>query len=214
MALFAEFFGGKPKVPDFVPVDAQQQQNIAISGNLSALPTIESLASQYNQFNVDQINKTLGTTDPYANQISTQLSKNRLDWSKGIMSKDLADQVQQLTAQRAVGGGFGGTGAQNALLARNYGLTSLNLQQQAQSSEESWLRTAAAIYEPGMFNVSSMMVTPQQQIALATEERNAKFQRDYVKNQWDWYGSLGQEFVRFEDSVIQLAGSIAGAAGA
>lgn len=212
MALFMEFAGGSPKVPDFVPVYAQQEQMKSISGNLSALPTIETLAREYNQFNTEEINRTLGTTDPFQNQIATQLSKNRLDWSKGIMSKDLADQVQLLSASRAVGGGYGGTGAHNALLARNYGLTSFNLQQQAQSSEESWLRTASAIYQPGMFNVSSMMLTPQQQLAFAVEERNAKFQHDYVKNQWDWYGSLGQELVRFEDTVVQLAGDIAGAA--
>lgn len=214
MALFSEFIKSQPKVPDFVPVSAQEQQGIAISGNLSALPTIQDLASRYNAFNVSEISKTLGATDPFAQQIATQTSKNRLDWSKGIMSQDLADQVQRLTAARAVGGGFGGTGMQNALLARNYGLTSFDLQKQAQSSEESWLRTAASIYEPGMFNVSSMMVTPAQQIALATEERDAKFQRDYVKSQWDFYGSFAQRFQRFEDTVVQLAGTIAKAAGA
>lgn len=212
MALFSEFIKSAPKVPDFVPVDAQKQQQIAIGGNLSALPAIQSLASQYNQFNVDEINKALGTTDPYRNQIATQLSKNRLDWSKGVMSQDLADQVQNLSASRAVGGGYGGTGAHNNLLARNYGLTSLALQEKAQSSEESWLRTAASIYQPGMFNLSSMMVTPAQQTALAVEERDAKFQRDYVAGQWDWYSSFGQRFQRFENTLVQLAGDIAGAA--
>lgn len=214
MALLAEFFGGRPKVPAFVPVSAQEEQGKAISGNLFALPKIEDLASQYNAFNVSETNKALGTTDPFQNQIATELSKNRLDWSKGIMSKDLADQVQLLSASRAVGGGYGGTGAHNALLARNYGLTSFELQKQAQSSEESWLRTASSIYQPGMFNLSSMMVTPGQQIALSVEERNAKFQRDYVENQWKWYGSFGQQAVRFEDTVVQLAGDIAGAVGA
>lgn len=218
MALFQEFIAKAlgdeaPDVPAFIPVNAQEQQKIAIGGNLSALPTIQALASQYNQFNVDEINKALGTTDPYQNQIATQLSKNRLDWSKGVMSKDLADQVQLLSATRAVGGGFGGSGAHNNLLARNYGLTSLALQEKAQSSEESWLRTASAIYQPGMFNVSSMMVTPQQQLALAVEERNAKFQHDYVQAQWDWYGSWGQTMIRFEDTVVQLAGDVAGAVG-
>lgn len=212
MALFAEFLGGKPKTPKVVPVDAQAEQMKSITGNLAAQPAIESLAGRYNQFNWDQTNKALDATDPYRNQIATQLSKNRLDWSKGIISKDLADQVQLLSASRAVGGGFGGTGAHNALLTRNYIWTGDQLQQRAQSSEEEWLKTAASIYQPGMFNVSSMMVTPQQQIAHATEERNAKFQRDYVKNQWDWYGSFGQQLVRFEDSLIQLAGDVAGAA--
>lgn len=199
-------------MPAFVPLNAQKEQRVAIGGNLDALPSIKDLASQYNAFNVDEINKALGTTDPYQNQISTQLSKNRLDWSKGLMSKDLADQVQLQSASRAVGGGYGGTGAHNALLARNYGLTSFDLQKQAQSSEESWLRTAASIYTPGMFNVAAMMISPGQQIAFATEERNAKFQHDYIQAQWDWYGSIGQQMVRFEDTAVQLASSIGGAA--
>ena len=78
-----EFVGGKPKVPEFVPIDAQQEQGRAITGNLSALPQITDLASKYNQFNTAEINKAIGATDPYAQQIATQASKNRLDWSKG-----------------------------------------------------------------------------------------------------------------------------------
>lgn len=200
-------------MPDFIPVDAQVEQDKAISGNLAATPKLMDLAGQWNKFNLNELNERLGTTDPFKDQIATQLSKNRLDWSKGVMSDDLADQVQNLTAARAVGGGFGGSGAHNNLLARNYGLTSLALQEKAQSSEESWLRTAASIYQPGMFDISNMMVTPAQQIALSVEERNAKFQRDYVENQWKWYNSGAQRFGRFEDQFEQIMASVAGIMG-
>ncbi len=55
-------------------------------------------------------------------------------------------------------------------------------------------------------------VSPEFGIQHAVEERDAKFQRDYVANQWDWYDSFGQKWARFEDTVVQLAGTIAKAA--
>lgn len=209
---FVQLLDKGPKTPGFVGIDPQETQRKSIAGNLEALPSIEKLAGLYNQFNFDQINKQLDATDPYRNQISTQLSKNRLDWSKGIMSQELADQVQLSSASRAVGGGYGGTGAHNALLARNYGLTGLNLQQQAQSSEESWLKTASSIYGQGMFNMSSQMTTPDQLQAQLVEERNAKFQHDYVENQWKWYSSTQQKAQRFETQAAQVSMSMMGAA--
>lgn len=211
MGMFgSEWYGGAPDTPPFIPVNAQVEQRRAITGNLAAQPDIETLASRYNQFNWGQINEALGATDPFKDQIATQLSKNRLNWSKGIMSKDLADLVQYETAARSVSGGYGGTGMHDAALARNYGLTSFALQKEAQSAEESWLKTAAGIYEPAMFNVGSMMISPQQQIALAVEERDKKFQRDYVANQWDWYDSFGQKATRFDQSLTIMTAAIGG----
>lgn len=216
MQILGGLLQDKPEVPPFVSVSAQDSQNRAIAGNLFAEPSIEKLASQSNQFNFDQINKMLGVSDPYANQISTQLSKNRLDWSKGVMSQDLADQVQLQSASRAVGGGYGGTGAHNALLARNYGLTSFDLQKQAQSSEESWLRTAASIYTPGMFKMDSMRVTPAEQIMLDVEERNAKFQHDWVANQLEAQYSVGtivgQAITKTDDQITGMVTGMLGSA--
>jgi hypothetical protein len=179
-------FGGAPKLEEWQTVNAQEEQLRSISGNLAALPTIKNLASSVNAFNTSEIAKVLEAHNPFLKQIEAQTSKNRLDWSKGVMSQDLADQVQLQSAARAVGGGYGGTGAHNALLARNYGLTSFNLQQQAQSSEESWLRTAAAIYEPGMFNLASEFISPGQQLGFATSERDRKLSYTNLKKQFDY----------------------------
>ena len=213
MGLLGSFLGGRPETTTLAPISAQGEQQRAITGNISALPSIENLASQYNQFNVDQTNRMLGASDPYANQIATNLSRTRLDWSRGILGKDVADQVQNLTASRAVSGGFGGSGMQDATLARNFGLTSMGLQQQAQTSEQSWLQSANSIYGPGQFNTASMMFTPQNQVAFATDQQAKQFQADYVENQWKFYDSPGQRFSRFEDQVQESMGSLMGGIG-
>jgi hypothetical protein len=207
-----QLFDKGPKTPEFITVDPLETQRKAIAGNLEAFPDIAKLAGLFNQFNFTELNNRLDSTDLFRSEIAAQTSKNRLDWSKGIMSEDMADEVQRNAASRAVGGGYGGTGAHNSLLARNYGLTSLALQEKAQSSEESWLRTAASIYQPGMFNLGSMMKTPDQLQVELVNERDSKFQRDYVAEQWKWYSSTQQKAQRFEAQAAQVSMAMAGTA--
>lgn len=203
-----EFFGKAPKTPEFNTVDPLESQRKAIAGNLAAFDDISKVAGLFNQLNFQEQGKMLGATDPFANEIAAQTSKNRLDWSKGIMSSDMADEVQRNSAARAVGGGFGGTGAHNSLLARNYGLTSFALQKEAQSSEESWMKTAASIYQPGMFNTSKMTVTPEGLQADYAEERNLKFQRDWVaeqiKTEYSLAGRAQREDAKIDSFISNL----------
>jgi hypothetical protein len=198
----------KPKAPkpgQFTPVDFQHEQGAALQGNLFAMPQIEELATRYNQLNFNQVNKTLGISDPFQNQITTQLSKNRLNWSKGIMSVEDSNLEQLQTAARAIGGGYGGTGMHSNALARNYGLRMFQLQDKAQSSEESWLRTASSIYQPGMFDISSMLVKPGEQTSQATNERdkslfyqNASNRYQFVNDPWNEFQSrLGDQVGNF-----------------
>lgn len=187
----------KPKAPkpgQFTPVDFQHEQGAALQGNLFAMPQIEELAAKYNQFNFDQINKILGVSDPYANQIAVQSSKNRLDWSKGIMSKDLADNIQRLTASRNVGSGTAGTGFHNMDYAARTLLTGDMLQQRAQSSEMEWLRTAASIYSPRMFDMSSMFIKPGEQTSHATGERDKSLFNQNDSNRYQFANDPWNEF--------------------
>jgi len=143
-------------------------------------------------------------------KVRDKATANISDWLAGKVPGDVSDQVMRSAAGKSLYGGFGGSGMARNLGARDLGLTSLDIMGKGLSAAERWIAQSKAGLN--QFDVSSMFVTPQQQIGLATEERNAKFQRDYVQNQWDWYGSFGQQWVRFEDTLVQLAGDIAGAA--
>jgi hypothetical protein len=213
MALFAEFFGGKPTTPDFVPVDTQLEQGKAIAGNIAASGQAQQLASQTNTFNQAELQKMLGSIPNFYNLVNKSGAKIQ-DLLAGNIPDDVVKAIKRGTAASSLYGGYGGSGMAKNLTARDLGLTSLQLINQGLAASDRWTTSARQNLVAPQFDVSSMFVTPQQQIAHATEERNAKFQRDYVKNQWDWYDSFGQKAVRFEDSLMQLAGDIAGAAGA
>ena len=210
MALFAEFFGGKPKVPKFKPVNVQQEQTKAIEGNVASLPALKSLGSDVNAFNTEQIQAMLRKVIPNYDEMVSGVSGNINSWLKGEIPDDVSGAVQRNAAVRSLYGGYGGSGMSRNLVARDLGLTSLNLTQKGLDSATRWTMANAEMVRPGMFNVQSMFISPEFQAKFAQEERNAKFQRDYVKNQWDWYGSFGQQMVRFEDTAVQLAASIGG----
>lgn len=217
MALLAEFFGGKPKVPAFTPVNAQDVQAATISGNTAALPATIAQTSAINAAQFANIDKLLAdATGGYYNRIKTSIGKNTADLVAGVIPQDVSNAVRTNAASRSLYGGFGGSGMGANLTARDLGLTSLDLIGRGIGAATRWMSAVNNIYQP--VSVGAMFarntISPEFGIQQAVEERNAKFQHDYVQNQWDWYGSLGQRFTRFEDTLVQLAGSIAGAAGA
>lgn len=179
----SDLFGGKPSVPDLPKLDLGQEQLKAISANKQALPTAQSLASSATQFNEDQITRILSSVIPNFQQITGGISKNIAAEVAGQIPKDVQQQITQNSAARALTGGFSGSGMHGNLLARDLGLTSLQLTQQGLSSAESWLKTAGMLYEPGIVNVQSMFITPQQQAAFDVNERNAQFNQQWMKNQ-------------------------------
>lgn len=130
------------------------------------------------------------------------------DWLAGKIPDDVSDEVMRRSAGRALYGGFGGSGMARNLTARDLGLTSLDLVGKGMDAASKWISNARSGIS--QFDVSSMFIRPEFQAQFAAQERNSQFQRDYVENQWDFYDSWGQKLVRFENTVVQLASSIAG----
>lgn len=218
---------GKPDMPDFDRINPQEEQQAAISGNLAAMPQAQQLASGVNAFNQSQIDQMLQRSIPLYDQLRGQASgvvsqmlQNDSDWASGKISKELSDRVQNDAAVKALGGGFAGSNAHGNLVARDLGLTGLQLQQMAGkglSSAESWLRSMNSLYSPGQFNVASMFLTPGQQIATQMSERDSQFQHDWASNLNDWQHSwnylLGNEMQQASGQFNSMVGSIVGKAG-
>ena len=176
-------FGSKPSVPTLPSLNLPAEQQKALAANIQALPGAEQIAGQVDLFNQQQIDQMLENVIPNYKAITGQVSQNIAALTAGQIPSDVSAAVQQSAASRAVGGGFAGSEAQRNLVARDLGLTSLDLTQRGLASAESWMRTASSIYEPGMFNVSSMFITPAQQASFDVEERNAQFQRQWMQSQ-------------------------------
>lgn len=208
MALFAEFFGGRPDVPAFVPVNAAAEQRKAIAGNAAALPAAMELGSSINAFNQAELDKMWNTSfGGYYDKIRSSIGRNANDLISGKIPTDVQNAIQSNAAVRSLYGGYGGSGLGRNLVARDLGLTSLDLMTRGLDSATKWM---AATRAP-QFDVTSMFISPTTQLQHAVNERNARFQREYVENQWDWYDSFGQQAVRFENTVVQLASAVAGA---
>lgn len=217
--LLPQIIGGllqeKPKVPEFTPVDTKQEQANAINANLQNLSSAQELASKTNAFNYDQMTGMLKKFIPNYDQLLSQTGSNIESMLKGEIPKDVQDQIMRNVAQRGIAGGFSGSGFGRNLEAKDLGLTSLQLTQQGFDAANRWLSTARSTM-PNLFDASSMFITPAQQLAVATDNRNGAFQRQFTQNQLNAQYApgtiVGQAIIKTDDQITQMASSIAGSA--
>jgi len=219
-ALIKGALGGYGKKPEeLMPAykDLTDIQGQAVSGDLATLPGSEKLAAQVNQFSQDQLTAALGRQIPGYNNLITQMAGNIGSELRGELPKDVADLIKRTTAEGAITGSGGSSQAVNFGLAKNLGLTSLGLMQQAQDSFSRWTAQASQMLQPGMLNVSSMFLTPAQRVGVEDSRTAANFQamlrNASIKAAPDpFMKALGDAFINDENSIMQLAGSGIGAA--
>lgn len=208
---------GKPNLPAFQRINPQAEQQTAVTGNISELPQLEKLASGVNTFNQQQLDQMLAAAIPGFQGLKSKVSSTISDELAGKLPSDVIGNVQDLAAAKAIGGGYGGSGMHSNLVARDLGLTSLQLTQQGLTSAQSWMTAMDNIYKQGQFDMSSMFITPQQQFAMDTSERDLQFQHDWAGNVLDWQSSLGYivggEMIKDSDAIAQMASSIIGKVG-
>ena len=221
----ANIIGGllqkKPNVPDFNPIWAKTAQTNAINNNIEQTPKLKEWAADINTFNQQQMEQMLKNAIPGYEGMKSQASDVLNSWLKGEIPKDVQDQVQNSAAARALGGGYGGSGKMGNLLARDLGLTSLGITQQGLNSAEKWIQGIAAISNPGLFNFSSMFLTPTQLYQINSAERTGQFQRDWATNQVNAEYApgtiVGRAIIKESDQtsafINNIASSFAGAAG-
>ena len=222
MSLIGGLIQKRPDVPEFKPVDAQAQQMKVISGNQAALPEAQKMASGINAANQDMLLENLRKAVPGYDKISANASKLVEDYTAPGIPKDIQDLIRRKSTARALEGGFGGSQAATNLELRNLGLTGLELAGKKLGAAESWLGFARQNIMAPQFDVSSMFLSPQQQISLAVGERDKQFNRAWsnevnrANNAWETI--LGKEMQNTEGQIMGIiqsaAGSLGGAAGA
>jgi len=186
----------------------------AIKGNTAILPETLSQTKTLNTFNFEEIDRMLdqasggayaGAVQKYFANMDRQLSGN-VDLRENLAGTAAANLY------RGVGGSqFGSlSGIKNA---QSY----IDQQKQIGSTSlERWSAVAGQLYQP--VNAASMFDrnrwSPEQQVSHDIEERNVKFQRDWVneqiESQYRMSTIAGQAIVKTDD---QLTGMISGMMG-
>ena len=184
-SFWQQLVGSKPKVPTLDKLDLGTEAGKAIAANQQNLPAAETLTSEANQFSRDEITKMLNQIVPGFSGMQGDISKNIEAELTGQIPDDVRDAIARSDAATSLTGGTGGTEFSRNLVARDLGLTSLQLTRSGLSSAESWTKTMASLYEPSQLNLSSMFISPMQQYQTENEQNMQQFQRQWMQNQID-----------------------------
>lgn len=176
--------GSKPKVPAFKPIDFQAEQKQAIQQNIEALKPATELAQKTTAAEQSQLEQQLRRAIPGYDQLVSQAGKNIGAALRGEISQDVQSQLQRSSAGRALTGGFGaGSGMGRALSARDFGLTSMQLQNQGLAQAQNFIQQQRTFGMAQPFSIGSMFITPAQRVNALQNQQAAQYNRDMTAAQ-------------------------------
>lgn len=188
-------FGGRP-----APVNVRDATDQAIAAALANYGDLTNLASRSNTFNQNQILDQLRTALPGYDNLVSKSSDVIQDHLAGLIPADVQAAIQNNAAARSVGGGYGGSGLAGNLVARDLGLTSLDLQKQGLQEMLNQVSNTRSTATGPLFDMSSFMVTPglaldvqasNNAVAAAPDPRaRAEYERSLF-NQYYGMGMMG-----------------------
>jgi hypothetical protein len=154
-------------------------QGEAIANNLENLSAAEDLVGKTNLFSREQIQQMLNSQMPY-DEMQGIIGENLRARLQGEIAPDVLSSIGRANAAWGLESGVGaGSGMGGNRMARNLGLTSYGIQQEAEKTYDTWLKTTASLFEPHMMDVTKMFVTIPDQIAQADKE----YGRDWLREQ-------------------------------
>ena len=186
----------KKDAPTYIPlekVDPTEAQANALQGNLQNLQGAIDLSSQSAQASQDIALNLLNQAIPGYSDLVSGLSSIALSnlQNPSEIPQDVLDQTIKRTAELGLGTGITGE-AQNFNLARNLGLTSLDVRNQNIGQSQSILSGLAAISpQVSVTSPLSMFMTPAQQAQFQLQQNMAvqqsqQGQADIEANVGNW----------------------------
>lgn len=176
-------YGRRPRVPDFTPTDPLAEQLSAIRGNLSSFEDASRLGTTVNRFNFGELDRMNEAAIPgFANILGRQ-SNILQSFLRGELPDDVSQQVMRNSAWTSLRGGYGGSEMGRNLTARDLGLTSLDLMNRGMDSSSAWMANTQRLRVPGLFDVTSMFLTPAQRIEVANYNNEMLFRRHWLAEQ-------------------------------
>jgi hypothetical protein len=211
-------FGKKPKLPDLKDVSLQEEQKKSIAGNKSVLPELMGLASEVNAFNQAETMKAREASLPGYKNVLSKTQEQLMSQLKGEIPQDVQDQIQNMSAARSLGGGYGGSGVAGNRVARDLGLTSLGIVDKGLAAADRWLTTGSRYLTGPTFDVTSAFIKPMEQARFAVDERNTRWNYQWFKNQLDaqpepWQQAIDQITTWLESSATSYASMAMGGGG-
>ena len=178
-------FGAKKvKVPELKPIDFAGEQKQAIQQNIASLEPATELAQKTTSAEQNILEQQLRRAIPGYDQIIAQAGKTIGSRLRGEVDQDVASQLQRSSAGRALGGGFGaGSGMGLALSARDFGLTSMQIQNQGLAQAQNFIQQQRTMGMAQPFSVSSMFITPGQRIGAMQQQQQLQYGRDLTAAQ-------------------------------
>lgn len=199
----------KVKVPELKPIDFAGEQKQAIGQNIAALQPATELAQKTTSAEQSILEQQLRRAIPGYDQIIAQAGKTIGSRLRGEVDQDVASQLQRSSAGRALGGGFGaGSGMGRALSARDFGLTSMQIQNQGLAQAQNFIQQQRAFGMAQPFSVSSMFVTPNQRIGFMQQQQQAQYARDMAAAQVAAQPSAMRQ--AFGSAIQQFTGTVGG----
>ncbi len=187
MGLFGSYLGAilggtkKASVPTLTPLDLSTEQQKAAAGNIAVAPDASRLANLTSDEMLALINKTF----PGFGDTSKTISKNIQSEVEGKVPADVQAQLALSDAGKSLASGTAGSGMARNLVARDFGLTSLDLTNRGLSSAESWLAASERLMAPAESVFTGMFVSPGQQASFDVNERDSAWNVNWLKSQID-----------------------------
>jgi hypothetical protein len=202
--------GSKPKVPAFKPIDFAAEQKQAIQQNIGSLESATELATKTTAAEQSQLEAQLRRAIPGYDQLIQQAGKNIGANLRGEVSQDVASQLQRFSAGRALSGGYGaGSGVGRNLAARDFGLTSMQIQNQGLAQAQNFIQQQRTFGMAQPFSISSMFITPGQRIGAMQQQQTAQYNRDMTAAQ---VAAMPDPTMAAFGSAISTAGGMYGGA--
>jgi hypothetical protein len=204
-------FGAKKvKVPELKPIDFAGEQRQAIQQNIASLEPATELATKTTAAEQGILEAQLRRAIPGYDQLIQQAGKNIGSALRGEVSQDVASQLQRSSAGRALSGGYGaGSGAGRNLAARDFGLTSMQIQNQGLAQAQNFIQQQRTMGMAQPFSVSSMFITPNQRIGFMQEQQSRQYQRDLAAAQVAAQPSAMNQ--AFGSAIGNFTGTVGGA---
>ena len=194
-------------VPNAPSIDLNALGSDTTAANAQTFEGAKQLASDYNDFMRQQLQKSLQSNIPGYSNLTNQLSQNLSAQLRGELSTSDLAATQRSSAAQALGLGVSGSQAGAGLSARNIGLRQYQIQQAAQSQTPGYLSSMAGITRSAQFDPASMFLSPMQRAQLSWQNQSAAFNVQNLRNQMavqpaPWERALAG----FGDSVSNLGG--------
>lgn len=215
MQVGGSFLEEQPRVPRFRPINVQQEQLKAIAGNIRALRPLGRLGERVTGLATEQLASNMERLFPGSANIKELASEAIQSALAGELPKDVVDLIARRAAERGISTGTAGSQFAQFGELKTLGLTSLDRINQGLASAAQWLQIAQTATP--QFDFGRFMITPEFQTQVAMAERDAEFQRDWVRNQIDAAfssRSIWGRFLQQEGASLSSMGSLGGLFGA